>query len=179
MDIKDFDTNKIKVAIFDFDDTLAIHTGEDFAARRRESEDKRLEYYLKAYKNPDTFYDTIEPCTRSETMYKFICRLRENNITVYCMSGMKYSFHLKAKQAFIDKHYGQDIEVVSTANQELKIDGVKILQKCYDCKLDEILFVDDKESVIELMNSNGIKGMLVTDFIDNEKDGEKDSDRDL
>lgn len=42
--------NNIKVVIFDFDDTLAIHNDKDFSKKRRESEDKYLNYYLNAYK---------------------------------------------------------------------------------------------------------------------------------
>jgi len=45
---------------------------------------------------------------------------------MYCLSGMKFSFHLKAKQNFINKYYGNDIEVISTSSQELKLKGVKI-----------------------------------------------------
>ena len=39
---------------------------------------------------------------------------------MYCLSGMKFSFHLKAKQKFINKQYGNDIEVISNGTQELK-----------------------------------------------------------
>ena len=42
---------------------------------------------------------------------------------------MKFSFHLKAKEFFVHKYYGNDIEVISTRNQELKIDAAKIIRK--------------------------------------------------
>ena len=77
---------------------------------------------------------------------------------------MKFSFHLKAKQSFINKHYGKDIEVITTTSQELKLKGVKILQRVNKCNLDEILFVDDRQDVIELLNQNGIKGINVDDI---------------
>ena len=77
---------------------------------------------------------------------------------------MKFSFHLKAKQSFINKYYGDDIEVISTASQELKIKGVKIIQKLNDCKLEEMLFIDDRTDVIELLKSNGINSILVKDI---------------
>ena len=57
---------------------------------------------------------------------------------------MKFSFHLKAKQNFINKHYGNDIEVISASTQELKLDGVKIIQRLNSCNLQEILFIDDR-----------------------------------
>ena len=164
MKIEEIDLEKVKVVIFDFDDTLAIHKDKDYSIHRRENEDKYLSYYLNAYKNPDIFYENIEPCIKSEILYNFINSLRSKGIKIYCLSGMKFSFHLKAKQYFINKHYGDDIEVISTASQELKIDGVKIIQKLNDCKLEEILFIDDRDDVINLLNSKGIKSILVTNL---------------
>lgn len=161
MKIENINLEKIKVVIFDFDDTLAIHEDKDYGKHCRENEDKYLSYYLNAYKNPKIFYEDIEPCVKSEVLYKFINNLRKKNIKMYCLSGMKFSFHLKAKQNFINKHYGNDIEVISTSTQELKLDGLKIIQRLNSCDLEEILFIDNREDVIKLLNSNGIKSILV------------------
>ena len=70
--------SNIKIAIFDFDDTLAIHKDKDYIKHRNENEESLLSYYLDAYLNPEKFY-------------------------------------------------GNDIEVISTRNQELKIDAAKII----------------------------------------------------
>lgn len=164
MKIENINLDNIKVVIFDFDDTLAIHKDKDFCKHRRESEDKYLGYYLNAYKNPDIFYEDIEPCIRSEILYNFIIKLRNKKIKMYCLSGMKFSFHLKAKQAFTNKHYGNDIEVISSATKELKIDGVKIIQRFENCNIEEILFIDDRQDVIDLLNNNGIKSILVNNI---------------
>ena len=164
MKIENINLDNVKVAIFDFDDTLAIHKDKDFLIHRKESEEKRLGYYLNAYKNPDTFYEYIEPCIKSEVLYNFISNLRNKNIKIYCLSGMKFSFHLKAKQNFINKHYGNDIEVISASTQELKLDSVKIIQRLNNCNLKEILFVDDRKDVINLLNRNGINSIFVKDI---------------
>ena len=164
MKMENINLDNIKVVIFDFDDTLAIHKDKDFSKKRRESENKYLGYYLNAYKYPDTFYEDIEPCIKSEILYKFINNLRNNGIKMYCLSGMKFSFHLKAKQNFINKYYGQDIEIISSSSQELKVDGVKIISKLNNCNLDEILFIDDNKDIIELLNASRIKAILVNDI---------------
>lgn len=164
MEIEDINLENIKVVIFDFDDTLAIHKDKEFCEHRRESEDKYLSYYLNAYKNPDTFYEDIEPCIKSEVLYKLILKLRSKSIKKYCLSGMKFSFHLKAKQSFINKHYGSDIEIISTASQELKLDGVKIIKKLNNCKLEEILFIDDRQDVVDFLSKNKINSILVNDI---------------
>lgn len=162
MKIEDINLENIKVVIFDFDNTLAVH--KDFDKHRRESEDKYLGYYLNAYKNPNIFYDDIEECIKSEILYNFIKVLRSKGIKMYCLSGMKFSFHLKAKQSFINKYYGDDIEVISAASQELKVDGVKVIQKLSDCKLDEILFIDDNQDTINTLRNNGINSILINNM---------------
>lgn len=164
MKIKNINLENIRVVIFDFDDTLAIHKDKDFCKHRRESEEKYLGYYLNAYKNPNVFYEDIEQCIKSEVLYDFITDLRSKGIKMYCLSGMKFSFHLKAKQSFINKYYGDDIEIISTASQELKLDGVKIIQKLNNCKLEEILFIDDRKDVINLLSKSGINSILVNDI---------------
>ena len=90
-----------------------------------------------------------------------INNLRNKKIKMYCLSGMKFSFHLKAKQTFIDKYYGNDIEVISTSEQELKLKGIRVLAKLNNCKLTEILFVDDNLDVIALLEKNGVKAIHV------------------
>ena len=56
MNIKEINLENIKVVIFDFDGTLAIHRDKDFVKHRNESEDKRLNYYSNAYQNPECFF---------------------------------------------------------------------------------------------------------------------------
>ena len=159
----EFDLNKIKVAIFDFDDTLAIHKDKDYIKHRNESEENLLDYYLKAYLNPESFYETIEPCDISEPIFKLITILRKNNVKLYCVSGMKYSFHLKAKEYFIHKYYGNDIELISSRNQELKIGAAKIISKINNCNLEEVLFVDDRKGQIVSFNNTKINTFLPDD----------------
>ncbi len=155
-----FNLNDIKVAIFDFDDTLAIHKDKDYVKHRNESEEKLLDYYLNAYINPNSFYEKIEPCSTSRPIFNLINVLRENNVKIYCVSGMKFSFHLKAKEYFVHKYYGDDIEVISSRNQELKIDAAKIISKINNCNLNKVLFVDDiKENIINF-NKAGINAIL-------------------
>lgn len=161
MKLDNVDLNNIKVAVFDFDETLAIHKDKDFTKHRSESEENFTNWYYNAYKNSDNFYEEIEPCIKSEILYDLINNLRKENIKMYCLSGMKFSFHLKAKQTFVNKYYGNDIEVISTSEQDLKLKGIRIIAKINNCKLDEILFVDDNLDVIALLEKNGIKAIHI------------------
>ena len=155
--------SNIKVAIFDFDDTLAIHKDKDYQKHRNESEEKLQNYYLNAYLTPEKFYEIIEPCNISESILKLINILRKNNVKIYCVSGMKFSFHLRAKEYFVHKYYGNDIEVISTRNQQLKRDAAKIISKANNCNLNEVLFVDDIEENIINFDKIGINALLPGD----------------
>lgn len=157
---KKVDISSIKVAIFDFDDTLAIHKDKDYVKHRNQNEDSLLSYYLNAYLNPTTFYENIEPCIISEQLRKLIKIFEANDVKMYCVSGMKFSFHLKAKEYFIHKYYSDKIEVISSRSQELKCDAVKIIQRINNCNLNEMLFIDDIEENIIRFNNMGIHALL-------------------
>ena len=166
MKLSDIDLSNIKLVIFDFDDTLAIHKDRDFMKKHFENgQENKNNYYFNAYIDPDSFYEDIEPCERSEALFGLILILRERGIKLYCLSGMKFSFHLKAKQAFLDKHYGKGIEVISAASQEHKLQGVRVLQKTVNCRADEVLFVDDRKTVIELLRAGGVTGLLADEIV--------------
>ena len=156
--------DNIKVVIFDFDGTLAIHRDKDFVKHRNESEDKRLNYYSNAYQNPNSFYEEIEPCDKSEILYNLIEELRNKNIKMYCLSGMKFSFHFKAKHDFINKQYGNDIELISVGTQQLKLDGIKIISKVNNCNLDEILFIEDLEDTVSYLKGNGVNAININEI---------------
>ena len=156
--------SNIKVVIFDFDDTLAIHKDKDYIKHRNKSEEKLFNYYLNAYLNPNSFYDSIEPCDISKSIFKLIAILRKNNVKMYCVSGMKFSFHFKAKENFVHKYYGNDIEMISAKNQELKVEVAKIISKINNCNLNEILFIDDIVKNINTFNKIGINALLPDDI---------------
>lgn len=160
----DLNLDNIKVVVFDFDDTLAIHRDKNFVKHRNENEDKRLNYYSNAYQNPNNFFEDIELCDRSEVLYNLIEELRNKHIRMYCMSGMKFSFHFNAKKNFINKNYGNDIELVSVGTQELKLDGIKIIAKVNNCNLNEILFIEDLDDTVIYLRCNGINAINVNDL---------------
>ena len=87
---KKIDLSSIKVAIFDFDDTLAIHKDKDYLKHRNENEENLLNYYLNAYLNPGSFYETIEPCSISDSLQNLIKNFETKGVKMYCVSGMKF-----------------------------------------------------------------------------------------
>lgn len=100
----------------------------------------------------------------SNSIFKLISLLREKNVKIYCVSGMKFSFHLKAKENFVHKYYSNDIEVISARSQELKCDAVKIIKRINNCDLNEILFIDDNKENIIRFNNMGIHAWTPEEF---------------
>ena len=154
--------NDIKVAIFDFDDTLAIHKDNTSVKNRMSDEDG---YFLKAYENPQTFFETIEPCTENADIRNLVAYCRNEHIPMFCITGMRFSLHMLAKSAFIKKHYGDDIELIASAGQERKSDVVRILMRHFNVRPEEILFVDDMQTTLDILSHDtGITVVHVSDI---------------
>ena len=160
MEEKSIKLNKIKIAIFDFDDTLAIHQDKEFFKHRNESESNFLSYFKNAYTKSNSFYDTIEPCSVLEPLYKLVKFFEKSRVKMYCVTGMQFSFNIKAKEAFVHNNYSDKIEVISTNSQKSKVEAIKIIRKLNACKLNEILFVDDLEENIARFKDMGVKALL-------------------
>ena len=147
------DLNLIKVAIFDFDETLALHKSLDYM--KTTDEDMFISYYVNAYNNPENFYEVVEPCIPNEDICKLISILRNKKIKIYYVSGMK--------RHFVHKFFDKDIEVFSSGSQTAKIDATKIIAKINNCKLNEILFIDDIKKNIRKLNKSGVCSIMVDD----------------
>lgn len=83
-------------------------------------------------------------------------------MNMYCLSGMNISLHSKAKQSFIDKHYGKGIELLTASAQELKLTVVNVLREIENLEPSEILIVDDRKRVVESMTEHGYVGVLTS-----------------
>ena len=149
----------IKVAAFDFDDTLAVHKDKDYVAHRKALNEDN--YFKMAYLYPNDFYESIETCVAPLEMQSCISYLRSlSTIKLYCVSGMKHTLHFKAKETFIHRHYGLDIELIAAGSQERKAAVLRVLQSVYDCRADEVLFVDDQQSIVDLLCKHGFSAIL-------------------
>lgn len=80
MQLNEINLNKIKVVIFNFNDTLAIYKDKDYAKCRKQNEDNLINYYSNAYLKPTSFFETIEPCSILKPLQNFIKIYEKNNI---------------------------------------------------------------------------------------------------
>ena len=72
--------------------------------------------------------------------------------------------HMDAKIAFIQKHYGNDIEFIMASSQERKADVVQILKETNRCDTSEILFVDDMDCNVSNRSDLGYSLVSVKDL---------------
>ncbi len=151
----------IKAAAFDFDNTLAIHREKKFMKNWADDEDG---YFLRAYEDPERFYDEVEPCTENAELKELISVCRARGIAMFCVTGMRSTVNCKAKDSFIRKHYGEGIEVVGTAGQERKKDVIRILTRHLRIKPEEMLFVDDLEATLDMLKETGVTGVHVSEL---------------
>jgi hypothetical protein len=149
------DLQGLKVAILDFDGTLALQN------KPTEADCVHEKWHYVPYKNKD-FY--IESHMAPQYMIDFVQKLRDVGVEkIYCLSHMPYSFMLEAKQRFIDKYYGDDIEVIACGTVKDKIDAVDILHSMYSNEYyrpETWIVVDDLWDTISVMRSKGYKAML-------------------
>lgn len=150
--------SKCRLAIFDFDDTMALHKDRDYVKHRKETGES--EYYRKAFEHPYTFYEIMEPCDESEELKNLIGYFRIHNVKMYCLSAMRMSLHARAKQFFINHHYGEDIELLSVSSQDGKVEAVKILQEIHGCEPCEVLYIDDVPEIVTMMQQHGYVSVL-------------------
>lgn len=135
----------IKAAVFDFDDTLAIHMESD-----------RINdfYRIMAYKDPEHFYGNC--CVAPEFMKKYLNSLRKNGTEkIFCLSLMEYSLNLKAKECFVHQNYGDDIEMLSAGSVDAKLKTLDYLSEILELPESEILYVDDDSEILELAKRRG------------------------
>ena len=157
-EIKKIDLSKIKLAVFDFDFTLADHQNKGYAAYWKELDNSRT-FYLEAYLHPETFYEETEVCAAPEAMRALVAYLREQGTKLICLSAMGQTLHARAKQCFIEKHYGPGFEFLSCGSHEKKQAALQILQEALDCRPEELLFVDDMADNVERANDCGFTGL--------------------
>ncbi len=157
------DLSHIRLAIFDFDDTLAYHLNRNYMDMF--TPENAPVFLAGTYTKPENYFDEIEPCKAPEELQKLVEEMRRQGAKLYCLSGMWTSLHLKAKGSFVWKHYGEDVEMVAARDQQTKVLVVNVLKRVYDLDYSEILFVDDMEQNIEMMKELGVTAIHLNDIV--------------
>lgn len=137
-----FNIPNIKVAFFDFDNTLCMHT-----VYVNHDKDYREEYGTDHYRRIKAY--------KSEIMQEFLDLLVANGVEL-CLTSATYVHCFDVKQQWLKEQYGYDFNnccVTCDAHKTATIHNYII---AHDLELSDILFVDDKADNLIAATAMGI-----------------------
>ena len=141
------DLDKLNYVLFDFDDTLCIHTRK-----------KLLSYdstdYMKSLLLNDSWWDKIG-CKPNKYMKEFMIELQNRNIELGLISQTDSYIHMVRKQEWVKEKY--DIDLKNYCVSSDKIDMMVALSRAYPIPFYSILIVDDKETILNMAVSKGFQ----------------------
>lgn len=128
----------IKLILFDFDDTLCIHH------KRGYTEKDEFELDLRIYKGKEPWVNH----STNKHMKLFLEECEHKNIKLGLLSVVSNFKHAQAKEKWILENYNIKLENFCVGTDEEKIRQLEIIAKAYELKKEEILIVDDKQSIL-------------------------------
>ena len=137
-----FNIPNIKVAFFDFDNTLCMHTvyvNHDKDYRKKHGTDHYRR--IKAHK--------------SEIMQEFLDLLVANGVEL-CLTSATYVRCFDVKQQWLKEQYGYDFKNYCVTRDEYKATIIHNYASEHDLELSDILFVDDKADNLIAATAMGI-----------------------
>lgn len=154
------DYSKFKAAVFDFDDTLCIHTrhsyNEDDIQKEKES--------VLAGENP--WPDGVA----SKHMSCLLMHLKQSDIPMFLMSSIGSSPIFKELEAskivWVDQHYGYQLEPRCCNLWEDKVLVLEQISQEYDILPEEILLVDDFWPVVHAACAKGFKAYSPMEIVE-------------
>lgn len=156
------DFGKIKMVLFDFDDTLAIHEWHD------NSPEEQLKYDKSVLTDGAGAWSHLRP---SRHMSEFMKSCAEANIKMGLISaGMSFQ-HLKGKADWVKEVYGYKLENYCVGRVEAKLDMMIALAEAYEIPRNQILIVDDYWLTLERAANAGFMAaspMEVVNFVESD-----------
>ena len=133
------DFMKVKLALFDFDDTLCIHT-----VRPQVRDEVAYDVDIMCGKDP--WPDGIVP----QSMGGFVRMLDARSIPMGLISATNGFGRMKAKQEWVESHYGVHMDNYCVGTADRKLEMLAALQRRYaPIGRGELLLVDDLYSTLD------------------------------
>lgn len=141
------DIDKMRYALFGFDDTLCIYTRKKLLSCNSSD-------YTKSLLLDSSWWDNIG-CEPNEHMKEFMTELQDRNIELGLISQTGSYIHMIRKQEWVKEKYNVDLKNYCVASN--KIDMMLALSRAYHLPNSSILIVDDKEAILENAIGNGFQ----------------------
>lgn len=129
--------DKLKIALFDFDDTLCVHSDHC----RPEDKDAVIGKII----NGSYFWQDCEP---NALMGAFMHMCMDKGITLGLISATRSYQQMTAKVKWVTEKYGVKLTNFCVGNSDVKINMMTSIAKAYELSNDNILIVDDRYKII-------------------------------
>lgn len=154
---------KLKIALFDFDDTLAVHS-----IHVTESVEDRLQYNTLVLQKD---LNAWSGCMPNDHLKSFILKCQKNGIRIGLISVTTSYPHMVMKQRWVEQNYGMVLENYCVCSAAEKVHMLEAISKAFRFNLNEILIVDDLWSTLESAADAGFQSaspIEVVNFINND-----------
>jgi hypothetical protein len=122
--------------IFDFDDTLCIHT-------KHGNFNPDDEYNASVIiKEPNEIWNKPEKQTNIH-MEKLMSLAKVNSVKMGLMSATLSFLHMRQKQLWVWQNYGVMLENYCVGKREAKLEMLRAISTAYEIRREQILFIDD------------------------------------
>ena len=143
------DLSRVKVALFDFDDTLCIH---------RKADNFDIGSYNVVMVKEEASYWDIMGSAPNKQMRVFMDKLSVNNVELGLISATSFMQTAVNKIEWVKLKYGRTLKNYCTGDFDSKVQIIKALITANNLSPDEVLFVDDLYSNIDAVAKLGGAG---------------------
>ena len=153
----------VRLALFDFDDTLCIHKSH----AHNDSKKNSIKYYSNAVKLGAGIWKNSSP---SKHMGVLLNHCKERNIRLGLISATGQSVCSKAKLEWVSNMYGLELENFCVDTAQSKVLMLTALAEVYNLNADEILLVDDYTyNLVDAANAGfqACTPMEVVEYVEN------------
>lgn len=153
------DFDKVKFVLFDFDDTLCIHTDHGTS--------DGFEYIETLELGINCFAD----CVINESLKRFMLRCKDKGLRMGLISACEFYPRMVDKADWVLAQYGVKLENFCVSKSEYKVKVLCAIASAYGLKPYEILIVDDYFATLDFCSDLGYQActpLEIINFVDTE-----------
>lgn len=156
-----FDFSKIKFVVFDFDDTLCIHSDHSSGSDRA--------YNKSVWIDEDPW----KGASINKHMKEFMQQCEDNNIQMGLISAAVSCQHMIRKNEWVFKRYGFELKNCCVGDADDKLDMLIAIHDAFNIEFSAILIVDDRYATLNMCADAGFATatpMEIVNFIESLKE---------
>lgn len=147
---------KVKMILWDFDDTLCFHSDHSSPADEYDTE-----YNVKVINGEDAY----STCKMNYSIAKLMNWAVNEGKRQGLVSGVTCFVHARNKENWVKDHYGVALENFCVSSQEMKLGIMVAIAEAFGFEHDEILLVDDLWENLERAADNGFQSASPVEVI--------------